>query len=61
VPEAGLWNGRTLATAGGLVFHGRDNEPFRAYCADTGAELWRFTTRRCQKPWDRSRRSGMSA
>ena len=32
--------GATLATAGGVVFHGDVDRRFRAYDADTGEELW---------------------
>jgi alcohol dehydrogenase (cytochrome c) len=32
--------GATLATAGGLVFHGNANRRFSAYDAETGEELW---------------------
>ena len=34
--------GGILATAGGLVFTGEGNGLFKAYDAETGAELWRF-------------------
>ncbi|RYE62123.1 MAG: PQQ-dependent dehydrogenase, methanol/ethanol family [Oxalobacteraceae bacterium] len=37
-----LWNGGTLATAGGLVFQGSAEGLFRAYDARKGAELWNF-------------------
>lgn len=36
------WNGGTLATAGGLVFQGTLGGRFRAYNAETGAQLWDF-------------------
>jgi quinohemoprotein ethanol dehydrogenase len=34
------WNGGTLATAGGLVFHGQIDGLFTAYDAKTGAKRW---------------------
>lgn len=34
--------GGTLMTAGGLLFTGEGNGLFKAYDAETGAELWRF-------------------
>jgi quinohemoprotein ethanol dehydrogenase len=37
-----LWNGGTLATAGGLVFQGTADGFFRAYNASDGEELWKF-------------------
>jgi quinohemoprotein ethanol dehydrogenase len=37
-----LWNGGTLATAGGLVFQGAADGYFSAYAAATGKRLWRF-------------------
>jgi quinohemoprotein ethanol dehydrogenase len=39
-----LWNGGTLATAGGLVFQGAADGYFSAYDASTGKTLWRFNT-----------------
>ena len=36
-----IWNGGTLATAGGLVFQGTANGEVRAYAADDGELLWR--------------------
>ena len=42
VQHKGLWNGGTLATAGGLVFQGTADGFFRAYDAKSGAELWNF-------------------
>jgi quinohemoprotein ethanol dehydrogenase len=36
-----LWNGGTLATAGGLVFQGTADGWFSAYSASTGARIWR--------------------
>ncbi|MFO1399739.1 MAG: PQQ-dependent dehydrogenase, methanol/ethanol family [Steroidobacteraceae bacterium] len=37
------WNGGVLTTAGNLVFQGEASGAFRAYRADTGAELWSYT------------------
>jgi len=37
-----LWNGGTLATAGGLVFQGTAEGWFNAYDGKTGERLWRF-------------------
>ncbi len=37
-----IWNGGTLATAGGLVFQGTADGFFRAYDAKGGKELWKF-------------------
>jgi len=37
-----LWNGGTLATAGGLVFQGTADGWFHAYDALSGAEVWKF-------------------
>jgi quinohemoprotein ethanol dehydrogenase len=37
-----LWNGGTLATAGGLVFQGSADGYFFAYNASTGKRLWQF-------------------
>jgi quinohemoprotein ethanol dehydrogenase len=37
-----LWNGGTLATAGGLVFQGAGDGWFSAYDAQSGQRLWRF-------------------
>jgi len=37
-----MWNGGTLATAGGLVFQGAADGWFSAYDAETGKRLWRF-------------------
>lgn len=42
VPHQFLWNGGTLATAGGLVFQGSAEGLFRAYDASDGKELWQF-------------------
>jgi alcohol dehydrogenase (cytochrome c)/quinohemoprotein ethanol dehydrogenase len=58
VTHAGVWNGGTLATAGGIVFQGLDDETFRAYRADTGAELWRFATKAPVQPGAISYRIG---
>jgi quinohemoprotein ethanol dehydrogenase len=37
-----LWNGGTLATAGGLVFQGKADGSFDAYDAGNGKRLWQF-------------------
>jgi quinohemoprotein ethanol dehydrogenase len=37
-----LWNGGTLATAGGLVFQGTAEGTFNAYDAGDGKRLWSF-------------------
>jgi quinohemoprotein ethanol dehydrogenase len=37
-----LWNGGTLATAGGLVFQGTGDGHFNAYDAGSGKRLWTF-------------------
>ena len=42
VQHQGLWNGGTLATAGGLVFQGEATGAFDAYDAKTGKRLWKF-------------------
>lgn len=42
VPLDTLWNGGTLATAGGLVFQGAADGYFSAYDASNGQRLWRF-------------------
>ncbi|PEQ11137.1 PQQ-dependent dehydrogenase, methanol/ethanol family [Novosphingobium sp. PC22D] len=42
VKHAHLWNGGTLATAGGLVFQGTADGWFKAYDAATGKEVWKF-------------------
>ena len=42
VEHASSGNGGVLATAGNLVFQGLSDATFRAYRADTGAEVWRF-------------------
>jgi quinohemoprotein ethanol dehydrogenase len=42
VPLDTLWNGGTLATAGGLVFQGTADGYFGAYDASTGKRIWRF-------------------
>lgn len=39
-----LWNGGTLATAGGLVFQGTADGLFTAHDAATGDAVWRFDT-----------------
>jgi quinohemoprotein ethanol dehydrogenase len=42
VQHPGLWNGGTLATAGGLVFQGTADGYFDAYDASTGRQVWSF-------------------
>jgi quinohemoprotein ethanol dehydrogenase len=42
VQHPGLWNGGTLATAGGLVFQGTADGYFKAYDAKSGKEVWAF-------------------
>jgi quinohemoprotein ethanol dehydrogenase len=42
VPHDHLWNGGTMATAGGLVFQGTAEGMFNAYDAKTGEKLWQF-------------------
>ncbi len=42
VQHPGLWNGGTLATAGGLVFQGTADGYFKAYEAKSGKEVWAF-------------------
>jgi quinohemoprotein ethanol dehydrogenase len=42
IQHQGLWNGGTLATAGGLVFQGTATGFFNAYDAKTGKQLWKF-------------------
>lgn len=37
-----IWNGGTLATAGGLVFQGLADGWFKAFDAKTGKEVWKF-------------------
>ncbi len=37
-----LWNGGTLATAGGVVFQGTADGYFKAFNGDNGTELWKF-------------------
>jgi quinohemoprotein ethanol dehydrogenase len=44
VPNSYLWNGGTLATAGGLVFQGTAEGMFNAYDAANGKRLWQFDT-----------------
>jgi quinohemoprotein ethanol dehydrogenase len=41
-PIETLWNGGTLATAGGVVFQGSGDGYFTAYDAESGKKLWRF-------------------
>ncbi|MDE8653616.1 PQQ-dependent dehydrogenase, methanol/ethanol family [Novosphingobium album (ex Liu et al. 2023)] len=42
VRHKGLWNGGTLATAGGLVFQGTADGFLRAFDGVTGKEVWKF-------------------
>jgi quinohemoprotein ethanol dehydrogenase len=42
VQHDALWNGGTLATAGGLVFQGTADGHFDAYDGKSGKRLWRF-------------------
>jgi len=42
VQHGTLWNGGTMATAGGLVFQGTADGWFRAYDAEDGTEVWKF-------------------
>jgi quinohemoprotein ethanol dehydrogenase len=42
VTNEALWNGGTLATAGGLVFQGTGDGHFNAYDAGSGKKLWTF-------------------
>ncbi|MCT2401068.1 PQQ-dependent dehydrogenase, methanol/ethanol family [Novosphingobium mangrovi (ex Huang et al. 2023)] len=42
VRHKGLWNGGTLATAGGLVFQGTATGYLKAYDGKSGKELWKF-------------------
>jgi quinohemoprotein ethanol dehydrogenase len=42
VQHVNIWNGGTLATAGGLVFEGTADGAFTAYDAASGANLWHF-------------------
>ncbi len=42
VQHASLWNGGTMATAGGLVFQGDADGRFAAYRAADGRRLWSF-------------------
>jgi len=42
VPHSTIWNGGTLATAGGLVFQGTADGYFTAYDASSGKAVWRF-------------------
>lgn len=41
-----IWNGGTLSTAGGLVFHGRGDGTFVAHDAKSGKVLWSFNAQR---------------
>lgn len=40
--QTGMWNGGVMATAGNLLFQGRQEGAFAAYDAKTGKELWSF-------------------
>ncbi len=42
VTHDAVWNGGTLATAGGLVFQGTARGAFNAYDASSGKQLWQF-------------------
>lgn len=42
VRTPGVWNGGTMATAGGLVFQGWADGTFHAFDAGTGRDLWNF-------------------
>ncbi|HKT77044.1 MAG TPA: PQQ-binding-like beta-propeller repeat protein [Sphingobium sp.] len=42
VPQPGVFNGGTLATAGGLVFQGTNDGNLNAYSAVTGRKLWSY-------------------
>ena len=42
VKNDNLWNGGTLATAGGLVFQGTAEGTFNAYNAKSGERVWQF-------------------
>ena len=42
VDQRWMWNGGTLATAGGLVFQGDNEGRLTAYDAADGTQLWRF-------------------
>ncbi len=42
VQHDALWNGGTLATAGGLVFQGLADGWFKAFDGRSGKELWKF-------------------
>ncbi|QEH80023.1 PQQ-dependent dehydrogenase, methanol/ethanol family [Sphingomonas sp. C8-2] len=44
VQHPSLWNGGTMATAGGLVFQGDADGRFAAYDARDGRRLWSFAT-----------------
>jgi quinohemoprotein ethanol dehydrogenase len=44
VQHVGPSNGGTLSTAGNLVFQGTAGGEFRAYTADSGKQLWSFST-----------------
>ncbi|TGD73324.1 PQQ-dependent dehydrogenase, methanol/ethanol family [Mangrovimicrobium sediminis] len=42
VPQETIWNGGTLATAGGLVFWGTGDGYFSAFDASNGERVWRY-------------------
>lgn len=42
VPQPGVFNGGTMATAGNLVFQGTNDGSFNAFSASTGRKLWAF-------------------
>lgn len=44
VPQTGIFNGGTAATAGNLVFQGQLTGHFSAFSADSGELLWQFDT-----------------
>ena len=46
VGDLPIWNGGTLSTAGGLVFHGRGDGVFAAHDAVDGKLLWSFNSQR---------------
>ncbi|KEQ52287.1 PQQ-dependent dehydrogenase, methanol/ethanol family [Sphingobium chlorophenolicum] len=43
VPQPGVFNGGTLATAGNLVFQGTNDGMFNAFSATTGRKLWSWS------------------
>ncbi|PKP99916.1 MAG: PQQ-dependent dehydrogenase, methanol/ethanol family [Alphaproteobacteria bacterium HGW-Alphaproteobacteria-13] len=42
IDQPGMLNGGIIATAGNLLFQGRNDGKFAAYAADSGKELWSF-------------------